>query len=80
MLRTDLWAKFKSLAQDGKTLLVSSHVMDEAANCDQLALMREGELLAVASPDEILSRTGAPDMTEAFLRLISQGGGEGEPG
>jgi ABC-2 type transport system ATP-binding protein len=78
LLRTDLWGKFKSLAQAGKTLLVSSHVMDEAANCDQLALMREGELLAVASPDEILSRTGAPDMTEAFLRLISQGDGEEE--
>jgi ABC-2 type transport system ATP-binding protein len=80
VLRTDLWEKFKSLAGEGKTLLVSSHVMDEAANCDQLALMREGELLAVASPDDILSRTGAPDMTEAFLRLIGQGDDGTEPG
>ena len=52
--------------------------MDEAANCDSLALMREGELLAVAPPSEILARTGAADMTEAFLRLISQGDGERE--
>ena len=52
--------------------------MDEAANCDHLALMREGELLAVASPGEILARTGAADMTEAFLRLIGRGEGRGE--
>ena len=49
--------------------------MDEAANCDRLALMREGELLAVAPPEEILRRTGSPDLTEAFLALVK---GEGE--
>jgi ABC-2 type transport system ATP-binding protein len=78
VLRADLWEKFKSLAAEGKTLLISSHVMDEAANCDNLALMREGELLAVASPSEILDRTGADDMTDAFLRLIGRGEGRGE--
>jgi ABC-2 type transport system ATP-binding protein len=78
LLRADLWEKFRSLAGEGKTLLISSHVMDEAANCDSLALMREGELLAVASPSEILARTGAADMTEAFLRLIGGGEGRGE--
>jgi ABC-2 type transport system ATP-binding protein len=78
LLRVDLWEGFKLLAGEGKTLLISSHVMDEAANCSSLALMREGELLAVASPDDILSRTGAADMTEAFLRLIGRGREPGE--
>ncbi len=72
LLRHDLWETFYSLAREGKTLLVSSHVMDEAVNCERLALMREGRLLAVAAPDEILKRTGADDLTEAFLRLIRE--------
>jgi ABC-2 type transport system ATP-binding protein len=70
VLRDDLWKTFYSLAGEGKTLLVSSHVMDEAVNCDRLALMRDGQLLAIAPPEEILRRTGAEDLTEAFLRLI----------
>jgi ABC-2 type transport system ATP-binding protein len=72
VLRRDLWESFYSLADEGKTLLVSSHVMDEAENCHQLALMREGRFLAIAPPDEILQRTGAPDLTDAFLRLIQE--------
>jgi ABC-2 type transport system ATP-binding protein len=72
LLRRDLWETFHSLSEDGKTLLVSSHVMDEAENCDQLALMREGRFLAIAPPEEILQRTGAPDLTEAFMRLIRE--------
>ena len=72
VLRHDLWETFYSLARGGKTLLVSSHVMDEAVNCQRLALMREGRFLAIAPPDEILKRTGADDLTEAFLRLITE--------
>jgi ABC-2 type transport system ATP-binding protein len=72
VLRRDLWARFYSLADDGKTLLVSSHVMDEAVNCHRLALMREGRFLAMAPPEEILKRTGADDLTDAFLRLIQE--------
>jgi ABC-2 type transport system ATP-binding protein len=72
VLRRDLWERFYALADEGKTLLVSSHVMDEAENCDQLALMREGRFLAIAPPDQILKRTGAPDLTDAFLRLIQE--------
>ncbi|HEX6586579.1 MAG TPA: ABC transporter ATP-binding protein [Solirubrobacterales bacterium] len=72
VLRRDLWERFYSLADEGKTLLVSSHVMDEAVNCHQLALMREGRFLAIAPPEEILRRTGADDLTEAFLRLIRE--------
>ena len=72
VLRRDLWERFYSLADQGKTLLVSSHVMDEAENCHQLALMREGRFLAIAPPEEILKRTGAQDLTDAFLRLIQE--------
>jgi ABC-2 type transport system ATP-binding protein len=73
VLRADLWRTFRDLASQGTTLLVSSHVMDEAGNCDRLILMREGDLLAASSPDELLSRTGAKDLEEAFLRLIEEG-------
>ncbi len=74
VLREDLWKTFYSLAGEGKTLLVSSHVMDEAVNCHSLALMREGRFLAIASPAEILKRTGADDLTDAFLRLVKDEG------
>jgi ABC-2 type transport system ATP-binding protein len=70
LLRRDLWTMFKRLATEGKALLVSSHVMDEASNCDRLALMRDGELLAVATPDELLARTGTGEIGDAFVRLI----------
>jgi ABC-2 type transport system ATP-binding protein len=72
LLRRDLWETFYALSREGKTLLVSSHVMDEAVNCHRLALMRDGRFLAIASPDEILERTGADDLTGAFLRLVEK--------
>jgi ABC-2 type transport system ATP-binding protein len=70
VLRRDLWAMFHRLAAEGATLLVSSHVMDEAIRCDRLLLLREGHLLADDTPDELLARTGAPDVERAFLALI----------
>jgi len=73
VLRRDLWALFHRLADDGASLLVSSHVMDEAARCDRLLLMREGELIAQTTPDELRDRTGERDMESAFLRLIEEG-------
>jgi ABC-2 type transport system ATP-binding protein len=76
VLRRNLWETFYSLAAEGKTLLVSSHVMDEAVNCHMLALMREGRFLAIAPPEEILKRTGADDLTDAFLKLIQEEEGE----
>jgi len=75
VLRRDLWALFHQLAADGVTLLVSSHVMDEAARCDHLLLMREGRFLAQDSPAALLARTGAADMEDAFLRLIDAASG-----
>jgi ABC-2 type transport system ATP-binding protein len=76
LLRVDLWRTFDSLAAAGKTLLISSHVMDEAANCARLALMREGRLLAVAPPDEVMRGTGTSDLTDAFLKLVEGEAGE----
>jgi len=70
VLRADLWELFHTLAEAGTTLLVSSHVMDEADRCDSLLLLREGRLLAAATPAELRERTGAPQLDEAFLRLI----------
>ena len=72
VLRRDLWAMFHRLAKDGVTLLVSSHVMDEATRCDRLLLLREGHLLADETPDGLLALTGAPDAEQAFLALIEK--------
>jgi ABC-2 type transport system ATP-binding protein len=72
LLRRDLWATFRRLAQGGATLLVSSHVMEEAEHCDELLLMRDGELLADESPRELRERTGHDDLDEAFLALIEE--------
>ena len=72
VLRRDLWALFHRLADDGATLLVSSHVMDEAARCDRLLLMREGALVADTTPGELRERTGEQDMEAAFLTLVEQ--------
>lgn len=70
LLRRDLWALFHRLANQGITLLVSSHVMDEASRCDRLMLLRSGELLAFGTFDELLQQTGASDIEQAFLRLV----------
>jgi ABC-2 type transport system ATP-binding protein len=70
VLRRDLWRLFQDLADQGTTLIVSSHVMEEADRCDGLLLIREGRLLAQATPAELRARTGAEQLEKAFLRLI----------
>jgi ABC-2 type transport system ATP-binding protein len=72
VLRRDLWALFHRLADDGATVLVSSHVMDEADRCDQLLLMREGAIIADGTPDGIRASAGAADIETAFLRLVER--------
>jgi ABC-2 type transport system ATP-binding protein len=67
VLRRDLWATFHRLADEGATLLVSSHVMDEAKRCDTLVLMREGRVVATDTPDGLRARSGKDDLEEAFL-------------
>jgi ABC-2 type transport system ATP-binding protein len=73
LLRRDLWATFHRLAADGATLLVSSHVMDEAERCDDLLLVRSGQLLAQGAASEIRARTGTSTMDDAFLALVTSG-------
>jgi ABC-2 type transport system ATP-binding protein len=72
VLRADLWARFHELAAGGTTLLVSSHVMDEAGRCDRLLLIRDGRLIGDGTPAAIRARAGTDDLEEAFLRLIRE--------
>ena len=73
VLRRDLWGHFAVLAAAGTTLVVSSHVMDEAERCSRLLLLRDGALLADDTPAALLQRTGATDVEGAFLRLVEAG-------
>ncbi|MFF3505205.1 ABC transporter ATP-binding protein [Streptomyces sp. NPDC003247] len=73
VLRRDLWTLFHDLAATrGATLLVSSHVMDEAERCHRLLLMREGEILADDTPDALRTRTGSDTVEAAFLQLVDE--------
>ena len=72
VLRRDLWILFASLAARGVSLLVSSHVMDEATRCDRILLLHDGDLLADETPAELLAQTHTTDADDAFLALIAQ--------
>jgi ABC-2 type transport system ATP-binding protein len=74
VLRADLWATFRRLAGAGTTLLVSSHVMDEASECDRLLLMRDGAILADTTPGELRAATGEHELGRAFLAVIRRSG------
>jgi ABC-2 type transport system ATP-binding protein len=76
VLRRDLWRLFRELAGDGATVVVSSHVMDEATRCDRLVLLRDGRVLADDTLDGLLGRTGAADAEGAFLALVEGRAGE----
>ena len=69
--REELWATFHALAERGATLLVSSHVMDEAFRCDQVLLMRQGRILATTTAKDLLASTGADTVDAAFLAVIA---------
>ena len=70
VLRDDLWKQFREMAANGTTLVVSSHVMDEAGRCDRLLLIRDGDLIADDTPAAVRQTAGTDDLEEAFLRLI----------
>jgi ABC-2 type transport system ATP-binding protein len=72
LLRDELWALFRRLVERGATLVVSSHVMDEAARCDRLLLMRDGNILADGTPTALRTRTGTDDLDQAFLTLVRE--------
>ncbi|MCT2585298.1 ABC transporter ATP-binding protein [Actinophytocola gossypii] len=74
VLREELWDLFNRLAGRGVTLIVSSHVMDEAARCQRLLLMRDGDILADDTPDALRARTDTADLEQAFLRLVREQG------
>jgi ABC-2 type transport system ATP-binding protein len=69
LLRRELWSTFHHLADGGTTLLVSTHVMDEAERCDRLLLMREGRILAEGTPAQLQLETGSVSLEEAFVAL-----------
>ncbi|MEZ5079489.1 MAG: ABC transporter ATP-binding protein [Thermoleophilia bacterium] len=71
VLRVELWSTFHRLAESGVTLMVSSHVMDEADECQRLLLMRDGQLVADTTPTGLRDATGEADLGRAFLRLIT---------
>ncbi|CAA9333342.1 MAG: Efflux ABC transporter, ATP-binding protein [uncultured Nocardioidaceae bacterium] len=72
VLREELWGLFHTIAVQGTAVLVTSHVMDEAARCDRLLLLREGVVVADDTPDGLRRRTDTPDLDQAFLRLVQQ--------
>lgn len=74
VLRVELWDLFAELAGEGSTLLVSSHVMDEAERCDRLLLMREGRILASDTPAGLCESMGAASVEQAFLALVRDQG------
>lgn len=68
-LRVQFWEEFRRMAAAGTTIIVSSHVMDEAERCQRLGLVQYGKILAEGTPDEVRERAGTPNLEEAFLRL-----------
>lgn len=74
ILRNQLWELFAKLASQGKTLIVSSHVMDEAERCDDILLLRDGMLLWQDSKQELLAHTKKQSIGEAFVAIINEGG------
>jgi ABC-2 type transport system ATP-binding protein len=70
VLRANLWEQFADLAGTGTTLLVSSHVMDEADHCADLLLMRDGHLVAQTTPTQLREDTGCTSLEDAFLSVI----------
>lgn len=72
VLRKQLWEQFRSLAQTGVTILVSSHVMDEANRCDNLVLVRDGKILAQGSPKRLMDKSGTTSVEETFLELVGE--------
>ena len=71
-LRVQFWEYFRQMAADGTTIVVSSHVMDEAERCQRLGLIQYGRMLAEGTPDEVRATAGTPNLEEAFLRLAGR--------
>jgi ABC-2 type transport system ATP-binding protein len=72
-LRVELWEDFRRMADGGTTIIVSSHVMDEAERCQRLGLIQYGKVLAEGTPAEVREQGGTNNLEEAFLRLAGKG-------
>ena len=72
LLRRDLWSLFHRFTDEGKTLLVSSHMMEEADHCDELVLLRNGAILASGTPRELRDQTGVENMDTVFISLVEK--------
>jgi ABC-2 type transport system ATP-binding protein len=69
LLREELWTLFREQAAAGKTIVISSHVMDEAERCDELLLIRDGHVVAQGTPADLKRRTGSQTVEQSFLKL-----------
>jgi ABC-2 type transport system ATP-binding protein len=82
--RGHLWQSFRAMADEGAAILITTHVMDEAMQCDKVAMMREGQIIAFDSPTAIIESTGCDNLEEAFVELARDedrsGGGGGKGG
>lgn len=74
ILREELWKLFSELAGRGKTLVVSSHIMNEASRCDQLAIVRGGRIMKTTTAEALRRETGEENLDDAFLKLIAREG------
>ncbi|HYT12976.1 MAG TPA: ABC transporter ATP-binding protein [Candidatus Nitrosopolaris sp.] len=72
-LRVQFWDEFRKMAASGTTIVVSSHVMDEAERCQRLGLIQFGRVLAEGTPNEVRARAGTNNLEEAFIRLAGEG-------
>lgn len=73
--RTTIWESFRRMAAEGRTLIVTTHVMDEAERCDRLALIRDGEFIAMGTPADLKTRADARTLEDAFLHFAAEDGG-----
>jgi ABC-2 type transport system ATP-binding protein len=72
LLREELWTLFRELVASGKTIIITSHVMDEAERCDELLLVRDGHIVAHGTPAELKQRTGSQTVEQSFLKLTEK--------
>ena len=72
ILRIELWKLFLELRQQGKLIVISSHIMEEAERCDEVLLLREGQLLFFGEPTELKRKTGCKDIESSFIALVSE--------
>ncbi len=73
-LRVGFWKYFAKLKAEGKTIVITTHYMDEAVRCDTVGMMRLGRLIAEGRPDELMKQTGTKDLESAFITFAERAG------